>query len=240
MIAGCFTNSEYFMGNNLSKEVVSNPHTNFEDIEVNRVNETLLSQVIPCRPGIKIIGNLFFKHRPEMWQRWLTSIPLKKEIPKILYIGKIIEDLTKNEPFCLKDPRFSYVLPIWRPYLNNTVFICVFREPSLTAESIIRLARKASYLKNFRISYKQALNVWRSMYSHIIQIHSKSGQWLFIHYDQAVTEEGINRIEAFVDTKLNHSFPNKSLSQSYIKKSVPGDINQIYHVLCNKASFIPD
>lgn len=53
---------------------------------------------------------------------------------------------------CYKDPRFSYTLPAWLPYLHDTRMICIFREPGLTAESIVTECRTMPYLANLEMN----------------------------------------------------------------------------------------
>jgi len=58
----------------------------------------------------------------------------------------------KALPLCYKDPRFSYTLPAWLPCLHDTRRICIFREPGLTAESIVTECRTMPYLANLEMN----------------------------------------------------------------------------------------
>lgn len=200
LAAGMLAKSGYFMGRSLSQERESNLITNFEDIEINRLNENLLAQVLP--PRLSFLGRSFFRDRPAMWQRWLARVPMGTEIPPLLEAVTQIQELTTHEPYCFKDPRFSYVLPVWKPYLKNIQFICVFRDPVTTTQSILKLVSKASYLHNLSITYEQALEVWTLMYSHILSFLSDSNpkDWLFIHYNQLLTSDGQKQLLDFTET----------------------------------------
>ncbi|MEC4891519.1 MAG: sulfotransferase [Oscillatoria sp. PMC 1051.18] len=235
MVAATLAKAGYFMGDRLSTERFSNPMGNFEDIEINRLNEILLAQVVPKRP--RFIGNYFFRHRPIMWQRWLSSVPLNTDIPASELVTKQITALTAREPYCFKDPRFSYTLPVWRPFLKDTVFVCVFREPATTAESILKLSQKAPYLQNFSINWERAIQVWTLMYKHILEIHRYQGEWLFLHYNQAVTPPGLTRLAEFIEAAVDYSVPDPSLCQSFSNATVSEQAQKIYHQLCQLAAY---
>jgi len=235
MIAGTLSKSGYFMGERLYPPRESNPKGFFEDPEINGINEALLAQVTPKRPPL--IGQWFFRDRPTFGERWLARIPLGTKIPVPPNIGERIRRATRREPYCYKDPRFSYTLSAWRPYLKNTVFICVFRNPASTVASILKECQTAKYLKNFKITRDQALEVWKLMYSHILRIHKSEGEWLFLHYNQVLTGEGLDAIEAFLEAPVDRSFPDPRLRRSVSTDPVPEDILDIYAELCRLANY---
>jgi len=235
MVAGTLAKSGYFMGNRLSEERESNPGGNFEDIEINRINEELLAQVAPKRPNF--LGNLLFRDRPVLWQRWLSRIPVGTEIPCPPSISQQIAALTQKSPYCFKDPRFSYTLPVWEPFLQNTVFVCIFREPASTALSMLNLSRKAKYLSNLSITFEQAVEVWYLMYKHILDIHSHRGNWLFMHYNQALSKDGLAKLAAFTEATVDYSYPDPSISQSSSSHSTSLAAQQTYQQLCQLADY---
>lgn len=54
-------------------------------------------------------------------------------------IGHLIGRMSRHHPFCFKDPRFGFTLPLWQPYLPPDVrFLVVFRDPVDTVASIMR------------------------------------------------------------------------------------------------------
>ena len=235
MVTGTLAKSGYFMGDRLSQERESNPMTNFEDIKINGINEELLAQVVPKRP--RFVGKQFFRYRPGPWQRWLSRLPMGTHIPSSPATVEKIKALVKREPYCFKDPRFSYVLPIWRPHLKDTVFICVFRDPASTALSMLRLTQKASYLQNLSLTFQQAIEVWTLMYSHILEVHCKEGEWLFLHYNQALSPEGLDRLATFTGASVDRSLPDPSLCKSISHNPVPKDSQEIYQRLCKLAEY---
>lgn len=227
------------MGNSLWEAREANPRGFFEDREINEINEDLLESVMPGRP--QIFGRSFFRSRPVKWQRWLACLPLDVQIMVPDPLGERIGRMVEHQPYCFKDPRFSYTLPAWRPYLTNTVFLCVFRDPATTATSIVKECREVPHLahKNtgIRMSFRRALEIWASMYQAILWKHSKEGSWLFLHYNQVLQEEGLDRIEEFTCAKIDRAFPTSTLSRSTSVATVPLRYENIYRELCEVAGF---
>lgn len=235
MVAGTLSGAGYFMGGRLMSPTSINPKGYYESRNVEQVNEDLLSRVVPARPRA-ILGN-FFKNRPTRNQRWLARVPVGKEIPCPSDIATKIESLTQYPPYCFKDPRFCYTLPVWKPFLKDTVFLCVFRHPSETASSIMKIRAKQKYLQDLTINFKQAIEVWRLMYLHILKVHMHEGKWLFMHYNQVLEEKGLDRIEEFIDGKVDRSFPDISLRSSVPDQLVNTKVREVYEELCRLAKY---
>jgi len=223
MVAGCFAKSGYFMGEHFWKARDANPKGFFEDREINEINEDLLEPVIPKR--LYLFGKEFFRHQPLKRHRWLACLPPDIKIVSNSPLNGRIKKIVQHEPFCLKDPRFSYTLPAWEPYCNNTVFICVFRDPGSTASSIYKECLEVPHLSHpktgIKISLKQAVKIWTHMYLPILLTHRHHGDWLFLHYNQVLTSEGMDKLEEFTGAKVDRSFPTAKLSRSKPIKSIP-------------------
>jgi len=236
MVAGTLAKAGYFMGEHLLPANNANPKGFFEDIEVNSINEDILANVAPRRP--KIFGNVLFRHIPLPYQRWLLALPLSKSPLASQAIEKRITTLLKNKPFCLKDPRFSYTLPCWIPFLENAVFIVVFREPMTTAKSINKECQDDSQLHSLAMSEERAMKVWECMYKHILKMSENDCQdWLFLHYDQILTGNGGDLIARHTGANIDLSFPEKRLKRSNSTDSPPPSALGIYQKLCTKAGF---
>lgn len=236
MTAGILAQSGYFQGNYvLNKGRINNPFGNFEDQEVNFINEQLLSQVIPG--PVMVNGVLTHRDRPSDMQRWVGRVPVGTVIPPIMTYAENIKNLTSKQPFYFKDPRFSYTLPVWRPYLKNTVYVCVFRNPHKTAQSILKQIVDAPYMNSMEMDFDMAMDVWVKMYSHILETHRHEGEWLFLHYDQALTDDGLDKLSAFTGASVNRDFPLKSLRRNYHDQPVPEEAAAIYAQLCELAEF---
>lgn len=234
MVAGTLAKADYYMGDQLLPANNANPKGFFEDIEVNAINEDILASVAPSRP--KILGNLFFKHIPLPYQRWLLALPPDKVPVSTPNIDARIKKIVANQPFCLKDPRFSYTLPCWMPFLNDTVFIVVFREPMTTAKSINQECLDDSQLHSLAMNEPRALKVWEYMYQHILKLSENEGpEWLFIHYDQVLAGEGGQLIAEHTEADIDFSFPEKKFKRSLTIKLPPLSTEDIYLKLCQKS-----
>lgn len=240
MLAGCFAKSGYFMGDELWDAREANPKGFFEDREINEINEDLLEAVTPSR--LKFFGKTFFRHRPIKWQRWLAILPLNIKITSSPALDKRIQKIVNRQPFCFKDPRFSYTLAQWRPFLENTVYICVFRDPATSARSTVK--ETTDYVKknpqmDTVLNYSQALTLWEKMYTHILEKHCIAGEWLFVHYEQIVTGEAFEKIQEFTGTEMDPDFPEKRFNRSSAKDEgpLPARISAIYQRLCSLANY---
>lgn len=241
MVAGTLSKAGYFMGKDFWPTRDANPKGFFEDREINEINEDILAPVIP--PRLNFFGKTFFRHRPLKWQRWLAHLPNSVQLQASSEIEQRIQRIVQNEPFCLKDPRFSYTLPIWKPFLKDTIYICVFRDPGSTALSIFKECQQVPHLKDkvkgIKISLHQALKIWTAMYACILKNHYPENQenWLFLHYNQALTEEGLNKLESFTKAPVDRSFPDASIRRSFSTLTIPRKTSQIYQQLCQLANY---
>lgn len=235
MVAGTLAKAGYFMGNHLIPARDGNPKGFFEDVEINKVNEEILAQVLPKRP--RFIGRWLFLDRPLYGQRWLAQVPVGTKIPSHPQFSEKIKAIIQQKPFCFKDPRFCYTLPLWLPYLNDVVFVCIFRDPVSTVKSIIKEVKHEPHLHHFSITPQQTLDIWRLMYSHILEIHQLEGEWLFLHYDQVLNGEGLEKLAAFTEASIDYSFPDTSLRRSTQEQPIPKKTERLYQKLCQLAGY---
>jgi len=235
MVAGALAASGYFMGERLLPPNESNPKGYFEDSRVNALNERILESVLPRRPPL--IGNLLFRERPLSFQRWLAVVPPTVDVLPSDEFGRQIRPLVERQPFCFKDPRFCYTLAAWRPFLGKTRFVCVFRHPAVTAASMLKLWSSDQRLQTMSLSTERALQIWTAMYRHVLEKHSRQGDWLFLHYDQALQPSGLERLAHFLDCTVDSTFPERTLSRSTGTTPIPSEAKLIYERLCAMASF---
>jgi hypothetical protein len=234
MIAGTLARAGYYMGSRLVPPRDSNPKGFFEDHEINDINETVLKHVVPHRP--RYIGRILFRHRLGYMQKWLARVPVGTPIPTPQGIERRIQEAVQHEPYCFKDPRLSYTLPVWRPHLRNTVFICVFRDPASTAMSIVKECRQP-YLRRLNMDTDTALEIWQLMYRHILEIHCREGKWLFLHFNEALQSSGLDRLEEFTGATVDRTFPDPALRRSVSHQPVPPKVWETYRQLCALAGY---
>jgi hypothetical protein len=225
------------MGSSLWPARQSNPKGFFEDKEVNQINEDILDGIV-SKKG-RLFGLKLFDNQPKYWDRWLLKLPPGKKFPfPPPPVIQRIRRLTKKVPFCFKDPRFCYTLPVWRPYLKNTRYICVFREPYRTAGSMVRESHEVkAFGKTVNLTFGGALKVWKFMYGHVVEIHQHTGDWLFLHYNQVVYGNGMDRLQGFTGASLDGTFVDPSLSRSRNGGSVSREIEILYGRLCSIAGY---
>jgi GT2 family glycosyltransferase len=222
MTAGLLAQSGYFMGKRPNPSRVGNPKGQFEDGEINELNEAILAPV----SGSMGRG-----------RGWLARVPVNAAIPKSSKLEARVEAMTRQVPFCFKDPRFSYTLPIWEPYLTDTVFVCVFRDPASTALSMLRQASRVEHLQGFPLSFGEAVDVWTLMYRHILEKHRRRGDWLFVHFNQLLEQAGQKRLAAFAQARVDPTFPEPELRRSYCDRAVPLEPQSVYRQLCELAGY---
>ena len=235
LTCGLLANAGYFMGNDLLQGDDGNPKGYFESPEINGINEQLLAKVVPTRPR-GVVGDLFFRSRPPHLQHWLSAVSVNTQFHPSRDLLARINSLTRFEPFCFKDPRFSYTLSVWRPFLRNAVCVCAFRDPSTTAESILSQCERDPHLRNLSMTYEQALKIWARMYQHILEIHYPAGgDWLFVHYDQFFDGSAADRLKTILHASVNRRFLDLSLKRSKPGKLVSTEIRKMYNKLCRLA-----
>jgi hypothetical protein len=241
MVTGAIAGAGYFVGDDLIGARPANPKGFFEDREVNRINEDLLDPVVKGRPSGRAAR--LFRHRTRYGQRWLAPVPLAS--------GELIAERATDEvrarivareaaqPFCFKDPRFSYTLGLWQDALAEpAVQVCVFREPGRTADSVLREIGEARYLRDLRIDRRRVLDVWTLMYRHVLDRHRARGAWLFVHYDQVVDGSGLDRLDALLDARVDRSFADAAFGRSPTPTDdapLPVDTARTYTELCELA-----
>lgn len=239
MVANLFFEAGYYLGDNYLGEKNSNPKGFFEDYTVNTVNENIISTVVKDIP--EKIRRRVYPSYTFYRARWLAR--LKKGLNyQLSEKDKLsIEKLLTNTPFCYKDPRFSYTLPVWLPILpKNTYYLCIFREPQNTAMSIVKECKSSEALAPLKMNFKIALDVWYKMYDNIIDIYNNfenKSQWLFLHYNQVLEGGGIEKIEKLLKLNLDKSVPEKRINRTKINADIPQKHKLLYSALCKLADY---
>jgi len=245
MLAGMLHQAGYYMGEKFHQSRDSNPKGFFEWYRINRINEDILA----AYDGIGLRDRLFKKilkkntiHSPGKNQRWLLAIPEGAEVDAApAGLEGEIRAVLEKEPYAYKDPRFSYTLPAWKPYLKpDTVFLCVFRDPSVTVESILRECRGQEYLADLRIGRRDAYRVWVAMYRNIIErLEPRFGSFMFVHYEQILGGGALGRLSGFLKAQLTGDAVDPALRRSQGRHPIPREAEDIYRRLCRLAGHDP-
>jgi hypothetical protein len=222
------------MGADLIPARDENPKGFFEDREINSINEALLAEVTPNNPTSDLRGN---DEEIRWGWRWLAAVPLHTPIPCRANVQKRIAAQTEHIPFCFKDPRFCYTLQVWRPFLKDAVYLCVFREPARTAQSIVQTVARGIYLHGLKCDFAKAIEIWTLMYRHVLTTHRHTGEWLFLHFDQILHGSAIPVLERTLGIRIQESFADARLKRSEDVGSLPGRTTEVYRELCELAAY---
>jgi hypothetical protein len=237
MLAATFQDSGYYLGDNYLGQNNSNPKGFFEDYEVNTINEDILKKYFKDYP--EWYRRIFCPKHTFYRARWLAVLDQNNEVSSDAEFKKRIQERISQSPFCYKDPRFSYTLPVWTPFLSmNTLFICIYREPQNTAESIVKECQDSQPLRSLKMDFKQALRVWKSMHLHVLKHYENTKddfEWIFVHYNQLLDLSAFKRLNVGIGINLKTSVPDKAINRTKSKVKVNQKVNEIYQKL-NKLS----
>ena len=236
MAAGMLARCGYHCGGYLIKARASNPKGFFEDVGINRLNEALLAQHLPARP--RFVGRWLFRDKPRRaaLDRWTATLPLDAAFTVSEQQRAAMREYVTKQPFCYKDPRFSFTLPAWREELGDIVHLCIFREPGRTATSILKEVNdNPEVYRGFRLSRAAAFANYVSVYRHILERHASQGEWLFVHYDQLLDGSALERLGTALDCTPDGSFADASFRRSEPMPDIPREAQELYGELCRRA-----
>lgn len=227
MAAGTLAAAGYDVGGVPYAPRAANPKGFFETSAVNGVNEELLARVLPRHP------------RYEAGQRWLCELPRGVEVASTPDLDARMARLVAKTPWCFKDPRFAWTLPAWRKHTEGALHLCVFRDPAVTAQSIVKECRTEPYLKSLPMFPERAVAVWTAMYRRVLDELAREGEWRFVHYEQLLERAGLERLAEWTGADLDVSFPEASLDRSKSTRTVPNETAAVYAELCARAGHAP-
>lgn len=242
LAAGLLARAGYFMGEAIWPANEGNPRGQFEDREINTINDRLVALAASANAP-RGLRKLLFGEAPVLGdlQHWVAVLRPGLAVPCPPETEAKIAALTAREPFCFKDPRFSYTLSAWRPHIGDALLLCVFRDPSVTAHSMVRECASADYMKGVAIDARWALRVWEAMYRWILKIHyPNGGNWRFVHYDQLLGHSAFPEIERLLGVELDREFATPELNRSRPSVAVPRRIARLYRRLCRLAKYDAD
>ena len=236
MAGGIMYAAGYYMGENLYRGRETNPKGFYECASINFINEGILKKI----RSEKKYGDRDNRILHEKGQGWLSVIPLEEDMDMDVPVlfGKIRE-FVKREPFCYKDPRFCYTLPVWLRFLkDNTVFVCIFREPEKTVNSILMECRRMPYLRGLEINAEIAFSVYATMYGHVLKNAARVGErMVFVHYNQLLTGPGVKTLSSRLGVELSGDFIDSKLDRTRPGGACPGHVLEIYGELCARAEY---
>ncbi len=225
MLGGTFSHAGWFVGDAPYAGREANPKGFYESAEINGINEDLLAAVTPASEALGA------------WQRWLARLPVEAQVARTTRSDDRIRRAVARAPFAYKDPRFSWTLPAWTPFVGDALRVCVFRHPAATAASIVKECGDAEYLRSVAMHRDRALAIWAAQYGNILRELSRTGEWMFLHFEQVLTSAGLDRIERAVGAPVSREFPDAALRRSLAGDELQGDLADLYAELCERAQF---
>jgi hypothetical protein len=232
--AGLFRQSGLFMGARLHPPSDANPRGYFEDAEINELNNRILLKHVPTGP-LLYQGIEYLRDCPQRRNAWLARISPDTEIDAAPSDLSTIEYWTGRAPFCYKDPRFCYLLHLWRRSASGAKMLCVFRNPIIAAKSILHNCQTHPPLADFAISVNQAFELWTLCYERVLQRHASSGEWFFVDYDHILDGRALNALESFAGHTVDRSFPDRAYNRTSATFSVPPHTSRIHALLRERA-----
>jgi len=221
MVAGAIAaGQKYNMGGKTHPSNRFNEKGYFETNVVNKINDDILKS---CPDFISTKG---------LWQGWLGTLSTNTLLYSKKNIDDRINEVVKDQPFLLKDPRFSYTLSVWhRSYLNNIKLICVFRHPSEFLSSLIYHCQNAEYLKKVVVDQEFFEKIWFKTNNFILARY-KNLNPLFINYNQVLYGNGLDKISDFIEDKVNKDFPSKRFRNARRGLEIKESTSALYDQLC--------
>jgi hypothetical protein len=233
LVAGLVATAGHHMGGHLLKANDFNPRGFFEDYRTLLLNEKLLAPHTTEPAAARFTAAPVLARPLGQMQRWLAALPLEVEVRAPAGLEPKLRSTINGTPWCRKDPRFCHTLPAWEPVFGDALRVCVFREPSKTANSMVSLAHR----QGVELTFDGAVEVWAAAYLRILSRHRHHGEWLFIHYDQLFGSSVIDRLEQAVVARFDRSVVDAGLRRSAATGQWPEAVDEIYRELCDAAGF---
>ena len=188
------------------------PYGYAEDERVNHWNNQILSQV--CNyAGV-------FKAPVPLDLDFSRAVPPDPERMATLF---------EHQPYALKDPRFSFTLPVWKPFLKEpTVCLVLFRDPASFVASAVRLKADWWDISNDACLLLQE---WANTYEHILG--HDDGRFFYLRYENLMNGSLFPFLEELLGYPIKRDFIRPSLAHPK-EMACPGEMLTIYAKLLSK------
>lgn len=236
LVTGTLATAGYSTGNNNWPADEYNPTGYYEERGLLQLNAEILSSQMPS-PVETLAQNHPDAQKAPNKGWWLGLLDLNTTLTLAQHFQPRMKAYLELEPFCFKDPQFSYTLELWKPLFRNTKFICVFRSPIAVVHSIVSYCGQFTHFRPMKINETYAQKLWLCMYKHILERHSQSGEWFFVHYEQMFDQTILEQLEQFAQAKIDRNFPDQRLYKSFPKVQYSAEVAHIYRELCKRANF---
>jgi hypothetical protein len=212
----------------LYKPQVSNPKGFFEAGHINDLNESMMLMSSMSHLGADATRTLLQGFEPH--QLWLARFPDAMPAAWNDQHRREIAKAVAKTPFVLKDPRMAVTAPAWLEAAPDALLLSIHRPADITAESILKECRVATYLLDFRISMHDAFDVWRQAYRRAVRLYREGRDVLFMRYDDLFDAARLERLEQHVRAPLKREFADRQLNRTAPFLKVPDEcaaLNQL-------------
>ena len=183
LVAGLFVAAGHRPGVRMIPATPSNPAGFHEDLDVNAANDDLLDEVADEPWGEA--------ERPPSSLRWVGAFA--RPVTPAAGEGRALGALVPASPFVLKDPRFAYTLPAWRPVLPPVRVVVVVRHPSEVVASLASMAeREPETFAGFPPSEAHVLAMWEAVHRAVLSWADEDT--VFVAHDEVLGGRGRARL----------------------------------------------
>ncbi len=232
LVASLFRNAGCYCGDNYIPPRVSNPRGFFEDSVINWINDVILGRLLLTKLLRRLPGFVRPRVISDGRALWLAAPRFLPPVPLPAGILERMRERAGRSPFCYKDPRFTFTLRYWRPWLPlDTRFLVVFRDAASTAASMLREAEEGHYIPPIKLTLRDAHTTWRRGYANILAEASEGGFWFFVNFNSILDHSALPAMAAFAGAELETTIIDAGLSRS----SAPGVSSSLYEALCERA-----
>jgi len=228
-LAGMFGTATHHHARDLYKPQVSNPKGFFEAGHINDLNEAMLLMSSVAHLGAEGTRTLLQGFEPH--QLWLARFPDAMPAQWNDDHRRQIAQAVADTPFCLKDPRMSVTAPAWLAQAPDALVLSIHRPPAVTAESVLRECRVATYLLDFRISACDAFAVWRQAYRRAVKLYRGGADVLFLRYDDLFDNARLAQLETHVRAPLQRDFAEAHLNRTEPHVKVDAECQALHQLL---------
>lgn len=232
MVTGTLASGGYWTDEGYWGADEHNPMGYFESAEVQTINDLLLAPYLPSLTPLPQDGSY-----TEYTGQFLHPLPLDAELSADATLLQRMQASLDHIPYCIKDIRFCYTLDLWRPLLDNTRFICVFRDPIATAHSLLRYCKRTVQYHSVEMTIERGLALWFCYYTHLLRHCKNESEWLFVHYNQMFDPQTVERLATFSGATLGAAFPEQTLRRAVPAITYDTDIVDLYRELCERAGY---
>jgi hypothetical protein len=228
-LAGMFGPPSHHHAGELYAPQVSNPKGFFEAGHINDLNESMLLMSAVAHLGADGARALLQGFEPH--QLWLARFPDAMPAAWNDVHRRQVAKAVAQAPFVIKDPRMAVTAPAWLEAAPDALLLSIHRAPDITAESILKECRVATYLLDFRISMKDAFDVWRQAYRRAVKLYRAGADVLFLRYDDLFDADRLARLEARVRAPLRREFAERHLNRTAPFLKVPEECAALARLL---------